>query len=716
MIRRRLTIALASFVSLALAAFASGPAFAALATAPAATPVVKVGTASTPSTVLPVATGAASPGDGMLMPEAFSGPAGQAPVGGGVRAAGLYPPLSGPAALPWTRDASDTTPTHYYVWCDSHVRNTSLPRDANGIPMIRYWFHAQGPVYNPTAIGNDALNSYETYLHVTAAGGSTRVARVALTDFLAEARWLRDKGMDGQGRLVYRWDLVRRDYRSTVTLRAPWYSAMAQGLAISVFARAYACTGDTSFVKAAKLAFHPFEHDIKDGGVTSGGGRWYEEYPDGNHVLNGSIFAMFGVYDVWRLTKDPKYKTALDLATDNLARNASKYESHGAILYELVFEHFSQPNYYILQNSQLESLAVLTGDTRLRDIAKRWETQFRAYPAPEFQMRTTIAAVPGTRVTLAGTLMYFFRNYYPVGSRIIIRARPAGSTGAATTLASLPISTSDDTRGTFRWVTPVNSRSMWYEFSLQGQPTRAPWLRYVQNSWARVEVQVTKPVIGSTRIANDPGTPNGDGWHDSVSAVYTLGGSPSMVTVKYYDASWRRVAMVAGKVVGGKQALQWNGTYYSPYGLVTSTGVRLGDGMYYYLVEARNSLGTTQKGGSFFVCRDIVPGRTVASSCRLTSVGPEPSSFSPASAEKTTFKFTNASWAWVTIKVFGARGLLRTVCVNSAYRPGDNGREWDGTDNAGRRLPAGNYRYLVFASAGGRNPPAVLTSGVIGIR
>jgi hypothetical protein len=484
MTRRRMTIVLAAAVAASLTISTAGVS---LAAAPPVRAPLQLAAAAPPSTTAAQG-GSTDPGDGMLLPEAFSGPS----PAGGVRTAGLYPTLSGPKALPWTRDATDTTPSHYYVWCDAHKRNTSLLRDGKGVPMIRYWFHPQGPVYNPTAIANDALNSYETYLHVTQAGGDPKFAREAIYDFLNEARWLRDKGMDGQGRLVYRWDLIRQDFRSTSKFRAPWYSAMAQGLAISVFARAYSQTGDASFLKAAKLAFHPFEHDIRDGGVTSGSRRWFEEYPDGNHVLNGSMFAMYGVYDVWRITRDQKYRDAFDIATDNLAKNLHKYESHGAILYELVFEHFSHPNYYILQNSQLQSLATLARDTRLSNTANRWIRSFRAYPAPEFQMKTTLSTKSGSKVTLSGTLMYFFKNYYPAGSRVVIRSRPAGSTRASSTVASLRISASDDTRGTFRWVTPPNKRNTWYEFSLQGQPTRAPWLKYEQRSWARVEVRVSK--------------------------------------------------------------------------------------------------------------------------------------------------------------------------------------------------------------------------------
>ena len=534
--------AIAAFVVASILALACGPAW-------AAAPSVAQASDSTTAALQaasPATGSAATPDEGGLLLGGFLSPQTLSKV-----APGAYNvPYPSPSSLVWSHDTTDTTPSHYYLGCDSRPRNTSLPRDANGIPMVKYWF-LPTPVYNPTSVANDAIFSYETWLHRTS--DTDPAAKIARADFLNEAAWLKDHGMDGQGRLPYEWDLTRRDYNTTRVFRHPWYSAMAQGLAISTFARAYSETGDTSYLDAAKLAYHPFEHDVADGGVTTGGGKWFEEYPDSFHVLNGSIFAMLGVYDLWRLTGDQEYKSAFDVAVDNLATNLPRYESHGAILYELYANHYSLPDYYILGNFQLEALSFLTGDTRLWDTAKRWETQFRSFPAPEFQMRQLIIGAPGSAVTLSGTLNFFYRNYYQTDSAIIIRAKPAGSTGNATTVARVKINTIDDITGTFKWVTPPINRSMWYEFSVYGQPTRAPWIQQTQNSWARVEVRLTKPVLTDTRISGDPGTPNGDGWNDWVYAVYGLSGSPSSVNFRIYDAAWRRLADRA-RQDGGREA------------------------------------------------------------------------------------------------------------------------------------------------------------------
>ena len=311
--------------------------------------------------------------------------------------------------------------------------------------------------------------------------------------------------------------------------------------------------------------------------------------------------------------------------------------------------------------------------------------------------------------------MYFYRNYYPASSRVIVKAKPAGSTGNATTLASLPISTSDDIKGTFKYVTPANSKSMWYELSLQGQPTRAPWIQYVQNSWARIEVKVSKPTIGDARISGEPGTPNGDGWRDWVYAVYSLGGSPSTAYLKVYDGAWKRIATIPGKTVGGKQALQWNGTHWTRYNLNTSSGATIGNGIYYYIIEARNSLGTATRSGSFFVSRDIVCGRALNTRPQLTSIAPDPASFSPGAGEKTTFRFTTSDWSYVTVKIVSSKGVVRTLCVNAKTAPGAIAKEWDGRDTYGKLLPTGNYRYFVFVSGGGLTAAIDLESGLVNL-
>jgi len=101
---------------------------------------------------------------------------------------------------------------------------------------------------------------------------------------------------------------------TTQTLRAPWYSAMAQGQALSAFVRLYQVTGKVSWLDAADATFQSLLVTPADSApfasrVDEKGHLWFEEYPrypvnTSEQVLNGHIFALFGLHDYWSLTQN----------------------------------------------------------------------------------------------------------------------------------------------------------------------------------------------------------------------------------------------------------------------------------------------------------------------------------------------------------------------------------------------------------------------------
>jgi len=88
-----------------------------------------------------------------------------------------------------------------------------------------------------------------------------------------------------------------------LSLDPGWYSAMAQGQAMSLLVRAHARSGRRDYLDAAVRALALFDVAAADGGVVA---RfmdqyvWYEEYPTSPpcFVLNGFMYALIGLYDV----------------------------------------------------------------------------------------------------------------------------------------------------------------------------------------------------------------------------------------------------------------------------------------------------------------------------------------------------------------------------------------------------------------------------------
>ena len=103
--------------------------------------------------------------------------------------------------------------------------------------------------------------------------------------------------------------------RAAETLRAPWYSAMAQGMGVSLFVGLFQRTNDDAWSTAAAGAVASFRNPPEAGlpwvmHVDGDGYVWLEEYPVEPHsrsdfTFNGHVFATFGLYDYAMLTGDP---------------------------------------------------------------------------------------------------------------------------------------------------------------------------------------------------------------------------------------------------------------------------------------------------------------------------------------------------------------------------------------------------------------------------
>lgn len=195
----------------------------------------------------------------------------------------------------------------YYIDFTAVPTNWDGSFDENGIPLRHYGEF--GIQYQPVGIAHYALGNWDLYL-------STKQTQYRET-FLRMATWfcenLTIKGDFG----VWEYHFAFPRYQ----LRAPWPSAMSQGEGISVLMRAFQLTQEERYLECAKLALASFEVPLENGGVRyrdEDGFIWYEEYPslvEPPHVLNGFIFALFGLYDFYKATGNEK---ALDLFNEGI--------------------------------------------------------------------------------------------------------------------------------------------------------------------------------------------------------------------------------------------------------------------------------------------------------------------------------------------------------------------------------------------------------------
>ncbi len=210
--------------------------------------------------------------------------------------------------------------------------------------------------------------------------------------FTDGAEWLAEALDDGGG-LQYLFAMPH-----TFEIRPPWYSAMAQGEAASLFVRAALTLGDDSFADAAERAIQPLLREDSSIVAHTPEGPVLQEYPTQppSHVLNGWMFALWGLYDVARLAEragnggSEAQGSFLD-GTAALVRRVDLYDAGlGWSRYDLYphrLTHVASPFYHRLHVALLNATADLTGEHALRRKAAVWETS-----AGRFPLRTAAVA------------------------------------------------------------------------------------------------------------------------------------------------------------------------------------------------------------------------------------------------------------------------------------------------------------------------------------
>ena len=175
-----------------------------------------------------------------------------------------------------------------------------------------------------------------------------------------------------QGALAYGFPMPH-----TYELEPPWSSAMAQGQAASLLVR-------TGRSHAALLAVQPLIDEVSPLVAATDDGPVLQEYPTlpPAHVLNGWIFALWGLYDVGSAIGDGAAADAWETGLRTLARRLPLYEVPGRWsrydLYPHPLAHVASPFYHRLHVEQLRALDRLARDEAFARYAHRWASAARS--------------------------------------------------------------------------------------------------------------------------------------------------------------------------------------------------------------------------------------------------------------------------------------------------------------------------------------------------
>lgn len=245
----------------------------------------------------------------------------------------------------------------------------SGPYDSAGVPLLDYRGRI-GQQYNPIAIAQYGLGNYNLFCR-TRDGRREKNWRVA-------ADWLVANLEQNRAGLWVWHHYFDWEYRTT--LRAPWYSGLAQGQGISLLVRAHRESGAAKYLETAERALQAFFAKVEIGGVVfqdRAGNDWFEEYivAPPTHILNGFIWASWGVHDYFLATGDRRAQRLFERAVETLAENLHGFDAGFWSLYEQSgtrMKMLASPFYHQLHIVQLEVLYRLTGQDVFKRFAIRW--------------------------------------------------------------------------------------------------------------------------------------------------------------------------------------------------------------------------------------------------------------------------------------------------------------------------------------------------------
>lgn len=263
-----------------------------------------------------------------------------------------------------------------------YVLTTPVPlvdtgdHDADGVRMFLVGTTQYNHPVAQAGYGIDLLASYAL------TNNSTYLNRA-----IAQAQRLIDTKVVSRGAWFYPYDFDFALHGITAdTMRAPWYSAMAQGQALSLFVRLYQVTGNQQWMDAADNTVASFSLPPAAGlpwvvHTDSAGYLWLDEYPLSmtrtDLTFNGHNFALIGLYDYARQTADP---VASDLF-DGAATTALKYGTSGfrvpGWVSNYCLTHLTPAGHYQdIHIEQLISLYSMTGDVRFAQLSDAYRSDF----------------------------------------------------------------------------------------------------------------------------------------------------------------------------------------------------------------------------------------------------------------------------------------------------------------------------------------------------
>jgi len=229
---------------------------------------------------------------------------------------------------------------------------------------IELWVYRGGEYYHPTYISRRCQEFIATYYETGEKRYLERAERYA--------RGLLSKCLVFDG-IPYATCNFRYALHgdSALLFEAPWFSGMSQGEMLMVMVRLYEMTGNEEYLDISHRLFRAFcrlkrFHKEWVARIDSAGYYWIEEYPL-EHIdcrtLNGFIYALYGIYDYYRVTGSPEGRMIYEMSLTTLKNYIPYFRQRGQTsLYDLGPAHPANKAYHYLHIQMMQYLERMTGD------------------------------------------------------------------------------------------------------------------------------------------------------------------------------------------------------------------------------------------------------------------------------------------------------------------------------------------------------------------
>jgi hypothetical protein len=244
------------------------------------------------------------------------------------------------------------------------------PVDSDGVPMKH---SADGTLYySPTGVAIGALRRLSSYV-MTGDRDYLEITR-------RWARRLSQMMVRHDGALWLPFERANRNQG----LDAPWYNALAQGVALALYSRLHRLLGLASDLATADGLARSLQTLRGSGApwvttVDGDGYVWFEHFAGGfrGHVLNAHIYATFGLRDYWQETRSPDARRLLEGAITTMRDKAHLFRRVGTYSWYCLVHRVAHRKYQRFHIRELRALSVATGSPYFARLAARFAADYR---------------------------------------------------------------------------------------------------------------------------------------------------------------------------------------------------------------------------------------------------------------------------------------------------------------------------------------------------